>query len=196
MQLVDIKPQFDLTDFYLEFFEKGIVVFDGTSVLKDFHLSSLQKLEQMFPDYSLATDVGCPNYDRNAHDDIAINKLMADLLKLDLPVDPDSIKFHFLEYRTNPDVYRWHNDNGSNFKGHNVTINCFFDDAFENTGGRFDVSDKVDDTPNNTADTASMHSFYPKKFSIVVFNQNPEWKHKVTHSSRLRRMISFAAKHM
>jgi predicted 2-oxoglutarate/Fe(II)-dependent dioxygenase YbiX len=153
------------------------------------------ELSKHFPDGSLSSDTGCADYERNEIDNVVIDQLCKKLIGLGLPLMADTLKFHFLEYRTNPDVFKWHNDNGSHFANHNVTINCFFDDTSEETGGRFDVCQLTPvsgEFGNTTQDREQMFSLYPKKFTIVVFNQNPDFLHKVTPTKNLRRMISYA----
>lgn len=196
MELVEIKPYFYLTDYYVDFYTKGMFAFDGSDILSDVLLRPLVELDKRFPDGSLSSDTGCANYERNSTDDIVIAALRERLIQIGLPLVPETLKFHFLEYRTNPDVFKWHNDNGSHFADHNVTINCFFDNTSEESGGRFDVlsfNPHVDTgIAGSSNDQEQMASLYPKKFTIVVFNQNPEYLHKVTPAKNLRRMISYA----
>lgn len=192
MNFVEITPAFDMTRFYLDFYTKGMVAFDGTEILKDIRLRSLVELDRIFPNGDMSNHYSYLQYKRNREDDIVLNDLMTRIRGLGLPVHNDSLKFHFLEYRTNKDVLKWHNDNGSHFANHNVTINCFFDDTAEVSGGRFDVSQWASTVWGATSDHTDMWSIYPKKFTIVVFNQNPDFLHKVQHTHKLRRMISFA----
>lgn len=194
MNAVEIKPSFDLTDFYLDFFTKGIVAFDGTAILHDIRLKSLEALTEKFPGGDLAADAVHLEYVRNPDDEAVIAELMGRINNLGIPIDTNSLKFHFLEYRTNTDVLKWHNDNGSFFADHNITINCFLDDTCEETGGRFDVCGYLPEIARKTEDHPQMHSIYPKKYTIVVFNQNPDFLHKVQMTNKLRRMIGYAAK--
>lgn len=194
MNYVEIAPAFDMTQFYLHFYTKGLVAFDGTEILKDIRLRSLVELDSLFPDGDLSNHHSYLKYIRNIDDDRVLSELMNRIRGLGMPVDGDSLKFHFVEYRTNSDVLKWHNDNGSHFADHNVTINCFFDDTEEATGGRFDVSQWESTVWGATSDHPLMWSIYPKKFTIVVFNQNPDFLHKVQHTNKLRRMISIAGR--
>lgn len=194
MNIVQVKKEFTLTDFYLEFETNGILAFDGTDIMHDLYFQRLSELDKVFPTGELIGDdthleyVDCPN------DPPMLEKLRLRLLSRGIPVQLNSLKHHFYEYRTNEDVLKWHNDNGSKFKDHNITINCFLDDVKPETGGRFDVCRYSDDINRMTHDSPDMWSIYPKKYTIVIFNQSREFLHKATHTTHLRRMVSYAGK--
>lgn len=109
------------------------------------------------------------------------------------PEFPLSVQFDFANKETYGNIEKWHSDAEYIFPGQNATINCFFDDTSEEVGGRFDICQYRPELLGTKTDVEDMYSTYPKKFTIIVFNQNRNWLHKVVPSKAPRRMISFAA---
>jgi hypothetical protein len=103
-----------------------------------------------------------------------------------------SLAFDFFADKPNDHVVKFHSDAQYAMPGQNATINCFFDDTDETTGGRFDMSPYREDIFGKSDDVPGMASVYPKMYDIIIFNQNRNFLHKVTSANSRRRMISFA----
>jgi len=78
----------------------------------------------------------------------------------------------------------WHNDayEFSKYGDKQLTVNCFFDDCCEEVGGLFTILNK----PSNNISTV-----YPKKHTIIIFNQGNNYVHKVQRSKNRRRVIEY-----
>lgn len=153
--------------------------------LKPVWLRTFYKAEQDFPSGVFNSHPDEVDYETLQADQHSIMMLRMRLEELFLKSVPGTfVQNHFLGFGANTDIKPWHNDYGSAFAGHNVTINCFFDDTSEETGGAFEIKH---------AERDEVRQIYPKKNTIIIFNQNKEWLHRVTPSNRLRRVISFAA---
>ena len=188
-----INGEIDVTHFYFDFLTKGYAVFDGTDILKDVAFRPFLELESKFPTGVFNEDRYEVEFKPTAQDKEQL-AVIASLINASQIFTPgDLVKYHFLDYRVNQDVHRWHNDAANCFEQHNATVNCFFDDMSEETGGRFDVMRYRRDIAQTTMDHPDMSSVYPKKFMIIVFNQNRNFMHKVQSTMHLRRMMSFAA---
>ena len=148
-------------------------------------LKTFYKAEQDFPSGIFNRKVDEVDYQTLKEDQHAIGMLRMQLEEVLLKSLPGSfVQHHFLGFGANTDIKPWHNDYGSAFPGHNATINLFFDDTSEETGGAFEIKH---------AERDQVRQFYPRKNTAIIFNQNKEWLHRVTPSNRLRRVISFAA---
>lgn len=103
------------------------------------------------------------------------------------------MKFDFINKNSYGNIEKWHSDAEFIFPGQNATINLFFDDTSPEVGGRFDIAPYRCDLMGGKEHDELMHSFFPKKNHIIIFNQNRTWLHKVIPSTADRRMVSFAA---
>tara|TARA_Y100000768_G_scaffold389009_1_gene390180 strand:- start:20119 stop:20667 length:549 start_codon:yes stop_codon:yes gene_type:complete len=73
---------------------------------------------------------------------------------------------------------KWHNDNNP-INGMNANLLIYLDDCNPETGGKIEVR--------------SDHSYkfiYPRRGQAIFLNQSPQFQHKVTRSSKTRRVIS------
>lgn len=103
-----------------------------------------------------------------------------------------TLKYDFTCGHTNGNVRKWHSDAEYVIPKQNATINCFYDDTNEETGGRFDITPYRDGLIGTMREDVQMCSIYPKKHSIIIFNQNRNWLHKATEVKGRRGMISIA----
>lgn len=188
-----INEDFDVAQFYADFLTQGFAVFDGSEILQDIVFEPFEALLRRFPN-AVATEDRYEVEFKPTEEDLQVLELVRSRIYASpLFTENDILKYHFLDYRVNFDVVKWHNDAANRFATHNATVNCFFDDMDESKGGRFDVMRYNRDVAQKTVDHPDMGSVYPKKFMIVVFNQNRNFMHKVQHTMHLRRMMSFAA---
>lgn len=177
-------------NFYKALANKGYYKFNGFELLRHAKPMIFEKLGEEFPlgiltkpiddidiDYDFERDG--PPIDKRHMDDLG-RRIERILNQLDVGITLD---FHFLGFGVNPDIHPWHNDKGSKFSGHNVTVNCYLDDTNETIGGGLYMRRKG---------SSEFSGIFPKKYDIIAFNQTETWEHRVGPSNHLRRVISFA----
>lgn len=168
----------------LELETNGVVCFP-LSTLSMVKLSPFEKIKNDFPDSVFTKPVDEVEYKITSEDVANLMGLERELGQLLQDVFPGIyIKYHFLGYGVNADINPWHNDHCSAFAGHMATVNCFFDAADADGGGSFQIKHIGRDRVTTIS---------PKQFDVVIFNQGPNWQHRVIPTNSVRRMISFAA---
>lgn len=163
-------------DLMAQYMALGSYCFDGSAVLS---MYDVNKIIELGPDSEEAKDL--------------TNELAMMLQQCYLSDFKTKIEFDFANKQTYGNIEKWHSDAEYIFPGQNATINCFFDNTSEEVGGRFDITGYDPDLLGTKTEVPGAHSTYPKKYSILVFNQNRTWLHKVVPSTAPRRMLSFAA---
>lgn len=145
-------------------------------------VQAFEDAAKAYPDSVLGDELESAEFDLTEVDRAAIWCLSDNLEQWLCNLVPGSIvKFHFVGYAANKDIQPWHNDYSSGFAGHNATLNVFYD-TNKDAEGLFEMS----------KDDQLRGCFMPAAGDMIIFNQSPEWKHRVTPSKKLRRVISFA----
>lgn len=184
-----VHHQFDLSDFYADFLTKGYYVFDGSSFLKDFDIEQFNGIQTIA---SRAISMGSDNYNGNdsqIKQFEALGERMSEIYLKDL--EHKLVFAHFWSHIL-PETYLWHRD-GSKTDGWPIlaTINCYFDDANETTGGLLQFH-PAQDTPI-PEDSPLISSLYPKRHMVVILNQTEQFFHRITPTnSKCRRIIAYA----
>ena len=180
-----LKP-FDPTDFYCDFFGKGTYMFDATDLLKSISIDQYKEINVAYTD-------GCfhaegfehhPELQAKEIEDLRhrlMNFLGAELGRIELIFD-------FMAFAVNMNVRKWHNDAQYTLPDQNASVNCFFDDMSPEVGGEFQVQ-PFNTEPSTDPDMVS--TFHPKKFSVIIINQNRNFMHRAGPATVPRRMISF-----
>lgn len=153
--------------------------------LKPVWLKTFYKAEQDFTSgiFNNAPDeADYQTLDSDQHAIMILRMQLEEILSKSIP--GFLIQNHFLGFGASASVKQWRNNYGTAFATHNVTVDCYFDDTSEETGGAFEIKH---------SEQGEIRRFYPKKNTIIIFNQNKEWLHRVTPSSCLRRVISYVA---
>lgn len=162
---------------------EGLVGFDTREYTSCIELTPFMHLEKDFPSGIFTKSVDEVEYQITDGDREQIERLRLQLLHCLISIDPDvHLEWHFLGYGVNPDIMPWHNDYGSKFTGQNATVNVFFDDCGDE--GVFCIYREG---------SQSINTMSAQPHKAIIFNQNREWKHSVSPTQKLRRVISYAA---
>lgn len=79
-------------------------------------------------------------------------------------------------------VQGFHNDFDPYSPEYTTSLNVYLDESTEETGGLLQFSQDGETV---------LGEVYPKKHEIIILNQTRQWLHRVTPSTKKRRMISF-----
>lgn len=173
--MMSCSEEFDVSDFIASYLGQGAYCFSAREVLSILDLSEFTMDEVRTEQWTAYAQRIIP---------LIQEKYLSDFNA--------TLKYDFTCGHTNGNVRKWHSDAEYVLPGQNATINCFFDDTSEETGGRFDITPYRDGIYGSTREDIEMLSIYPKKHSIIIFNQNRNWLHKATEVNRRRGMISIA----
>lgn len=166
---------FDPDAFMGAYLGVGAYNFDATEILADL-------------DISLYADAKDGSEELHVFHSILLARLQANYFR----GFDTSMALDFISKNCYGNVEKWHSDAEYVLPGQNATINCFFDDTGPEIGGRFDICQYREGIIGTNQDVPDMCSIYPKKHSIIVFNQNRNWLHKAVGSKNERRMASVA----
>lgn len=92
------------------------------------------------------------------------------------------VRFNDIWAGTASNVQSFHNDYDPYWPEFTVSLNYYFDDSCEHTGGLLMFSNDGNDV---------IGSHYPKRGELIFLNQSNEYLHKVSPCTAQRRMISF-----
>ena len=177
---------FDPTDFFCDFFGKGSYMFDATNLLQGLSIDKFKEIKVTYNDNCFHAEGFEHHPDFQAKE---IEQLRKDLMeRLSKEVGKIELIFDFMAFSVNQNVRKWHNDAQYTLPDQNASVNCFFDDMSPEVGGEFQVQ-PFSDTPSD--DPELVATFHPKKFSIIIINQNRNFMHRAGPASIPRRMISF-----
>lgn len=176
---------FDASQFVADYMTVGGYCFDASDIMAKIDIDKFRPAGVEYPD-------GCFHAEGYEHyDDFqssTIEKLRNDISTTILKDMVHELVFDFLAFSVNMNVRNWHNDAQYNMEDQNTSINCFFDDCSPEVGGCFEMIPYTTDLkPVHPEST----KFYPKKNSIIIFNQNRNFFHRALPSINPRRMISF-----
>lgn len=169
--------RFDYADFMAGYMGVGAYMFDASEVFKTIDIENYTDLP--------AGDGQLLNLE------LRIRRILFENFFLE---QETIMHLDFISKNCYGNVEKWHSDAEYVMPGQNATVNCFFDDTGEEIGGRFDIIQYRDGILGTTNDVEGMASFYPKKFSVICFNQNRNWLHKAVGSKNQRRMVSMATR--
>lgn len=173
---IAIQDTFEADMFMAGYLGLGSYCFDGSAVLEDCDIDRILR-EGSESQYA-----------------IDVTEALAEKIRLNyFAGEKTIIKFDFANASTYGNIEKWHSDAEYIFPGQNATINCFFDDTSPETGGQFEITPYSQSLFGTKTHSDAATITFPKKFSIIVFNQNRNWLHKVVPSTQPRRMLSFAA---
>lgn len=181
--------KFDESEFLVNYLTKGYYHFNASSALKSFDLGAFLPMKSGDRRFESNTPLARYEhynwYQRHQLRQLAINVGNAYFSSF-------NHKFHFNDMwsTVGMNVGGWHNDLMLAWPGFNTSFNCYFDDTSEETGGQFQSHPYQDVIPE---DSLLTEGAYPKALDIIVINQNTNFVHRVSHSDKQRRMISFAA---
>lgn len=158
-----------------DYLSVGAYLFDASEIMAEMDIDKLDLRDQTTADVLMFQ-----------------NDLMIGILEKYLKDFSANMKFDFISQNCGGNVEKWHSDAGYVMAKQNTTINCFFDDTSEELGGCFDICLFREGLVGTKDDVEDMSRFYPKKHSILIFNQNRNYLHKAVPSKNQRRMVSFA----
>lgn len=184
-------------EFMTEYLTNGFYCFNAKEILSQVCLNVFSEIDKSYPDlivpengfeFNLDEIVNSfpISQDRKSILDLQVvisNKILKDFSHI--------LKFDVLSYHVCKDVQAWHNDAELSFEGQNASINCFFDDMGEDVGGAF-IMQPYSDNPGN--EFLNISSVYPKKYDVIILNQNRNWLHRVQPSTKFRRLVSYACR--
>lgn len=177
--------KFNNDQFICDYITKGAYCFDASDIMAKINIDAFKPAEAVHPD-------GCfhaEGFDEHSnYQENAIEQLSADISSTYLKEMNHVLVFDFLAFAVNQNVQKWHNDAQYNMEDQNTSVNCFFDDTAPYLGGCFEI---MQWSPQPRDDDPNIHCIYPKKNSIIIFNQNRNFIHKATPSINPRRMVSF-----
>lgn len=182
--------QFDKDQFFTDYLTRGMYVFNAAEILRKIDIDRFKAVTVQHED-------GCfhaegHEYHEN-YQEQAIKQLMKDLSEIVLKDFQHDLVFDFFAPEVNMNVRKWHGDPEYNMPNQNTSVNCFFDDTGPEIGGCFEMvpyTPELHGTDTNNGDPRIAIA-YPKKYDIIIFNQNRTFIHKATASKNPRRMLSF-----
>lgn len=178
---------FTFDEFLADYLTKGFYCFDGSWLLSSFPIDAFMPIktgDRMFKT-------------RDLDERLTYYTTRQQALLRDLAMDIQAHYFHDIRMemhfsdmwsRVGENVHGWHSDFMNDCSIFNSSLNCYFDDSSEETGGQLQFHPAGQDIPENSP---MLNAVYPKKFNIVVLNQNTNFVHRVTHCSIERRMLSY-----
>lgn len=178
--------KFDASTFYVDYLMKGFYCFNAEEILSTIKIKPFDILEQIAPDHLVPP--GGFEYTGD-YEEAEIKRLGVYISEHFLNMFPHQLKLDVFSYHVCSDVQRWHNDAELALVGQNASINCFFDDMDSSKGGMFMMQPYK---PNAKTNDPSVVGVYPKKYDIIILNQNRNYIHRVESSIYLRRLISYA----
>lgn len=189
MEFVQPHPNFDMAAFYEDFYTRGFYAFDGSSFLKDFDIDQYNGIASIAsPIISQGADNHRGTPEQLAPFD-ALGKLLSDKYLKDL--EHKLIFAHFWSVVLG-ETFEWHIDGESTDRMPIMaTVNCYFDDSDESTGGLLQFHPNQDFPI--AEDSPHICAIYPKKYMVVLLNQTPQFKHRISKPTNpLRRIIAYA----
>lgn len=181
---------FDVDQCLADFFTKGFYVFSAEAAMCTIPIDKFKVVTEKHPDNCFHAE------GHEFHSELQTRNIMvlrANLTALWLSkIAEHELIFDFYSDKCNDHVVNFHSDAQYAHPGQNATVNCFFDDMSPEVGGRFDMAPYRADLLWTSDGVPGMSSVYPKKFDVIIFNQNRNFMHKVIPASVTRRMISFA----
>lgn len=179
---------YDSGGFLIEYLMSGLYHFNGSGFLKTIDLSKFETVKVKHEDNCFHAE------GHEFHNDYmvdTISKLRLGLMSLLHEWEP-TIKFDFYSDTVNEQTQIWHNDADYGLPNQNATINCFFDRTALDIGGNFNIGPYDPELMGKNVESGGAICYFPKEFDILIFNQNRNFIHKATPSTKPRRMISFA----
>ena len=179
---------FNLEEFMEDYLTKGFYQFEGAKVLKYFDpepvFGKIKTSDKTFKtnDPKERLEGYTP---RQRSYLFEVSRLVQDVF---MPYMKVTMNFNDMWSRVTPGVHGWHSDHMRAWAGYNASMNLYFDESSEETGGQLQFHPTGSYIPD---DSEQIHSVYPKKFDIVILNQTPGFVHRVTPSDQERRVLSF-----
>lgn len=178
---------FNFDEFLTDYLTKGFYRFNASDVLSEFPTYLFEPIKTI--DRTFKT--GDPKERLSFYSDLQKHVLTSLCMGIQVRYFNDlRMDMHFSDMwsRVGENVLGWHSDFAGNPPGFNSSLNCYFDDSSEETGGLLQFHPASDIIPE---DSPFIHSVYPKKYDIVVLNQHPNFMHRVSPCNTERRMMSF-----
>lgn len=179
---------FDIGNFIAEYSVNGVYRFSGAAVLEPFNLDAFLPIKT--GDHTFLTTDPRERYNHyTAYQSVLIRSLIDSISETYFAELNHEIRFNDMWSSVGENVHGWHNDLMRAWPGFNSSINCYFDTSDESTGGQLQfhpAEESISDT------SAMLTSIYPKKYDIIILNQNTNFVHRVTTGKHQRRMFSLA----
>lgn len=182
-----MPPKSFVVDHFMEdYFTKGFYVFSGELYLRQIPIDYFKVVKEKHED-------NC--FHAEGHEFHSLQQTTAiEMLKLAISsewlskIDNHATSFDFYTDSVNDHVRKFHSDAEYNMAGQNATVNCFFDDMGPDVGGSFQMRPYTKEEPIWPV----VECYFPKKYDIVIFNQNRNFQHRAEPATVKRRMLSYA----
>lgn len=179
---------FDIGNFIAEYSVNGVYRFSGENVLESFDLDAFLPIKT--GDYNFSTTDPEERYIHyTAHQTMLIKSLIDNISETYFSDLNHEIRFNDMWSSVGENVHGWHNDLMRAWPGFNSSINCYFDTSDKTTGGQLQLHPAEEFISDNSD---MLTSIYPKKYDIIILNQNTNFVHRVTAGKHQRRMFSLA----
>lgn len=179
--------KFDKNQFISDYMTVGMYVFNASEIMDQIEIDRFSTVTMKYEDNCFHAE---GHEHHNPYQQKSIELLRKDLSSFILRDFRHEIVFDFYCTEVGESVRDWHNDAEYNLAGQNASVNCFFDDTSTESGGRFEMK-PYSKNEFQKAEESHLEIVYPKKFDIVIFNQNRNFLHRAFPSTDLRRMVSF-----
>lgn len=198
-------PQFDLAQLYADVITKGFYFFDGSSVLKDFPIEDYAKIPGVFGTRSAPC---ADNKDIRRYTELApAFDALGERISREFfgPMD-HGVTFDQFQHFVHPAAFAWHKDPVETHDGlaRPCTLNCYYDDYDETTGGELQFFGVDSNAPIDDDDPVGKGSVdriddndpriqgvFPKKHMIIIINHTSRFLHRVTKLNKGRDLMLY-----
>uniref|UniRef100_A0AAU7PFQ8 2OG-Fe(II) oxygenase n=1 Tax=Burkholderia phage vB_BgluM-SURPRISE13 TaxID=3159457 RepID=A0AAU7PFQ8_9VIRU len=182
----------DIGEFFTDYLTKGHYRFNAAEVLSQFDLKLFGEIKKV--DATFDTEDPEERYKNyTMFQSAELRALRDELSEKYFKELNHELRFNDMWSTANPYTYSWHNDTLRCWPGFNSNVNCYFDDMDASIGGALQMHPTVEDYDTIMDDSPMISETFPKKFDIIVINQNSNWLHRVRHTDHPRLMLSFSA---
>jgi hypothetical protein len=182
----------NIGDFITDYLTKGHYRFDASEVLSKFDIEAFGAIKKT--DATFSTEDPEERYEAyTAQQRALLKQLLTDVSKTYFQELNHELRFADMWASANPYTYTWHNDTLRCWPGFNSNVNCYFDDMDPSIGGALQMHPTVEDYDSIADDSPLITETFPRKFDIIIINQNSNWLHRVRHTEHKRTMLAFVA---